>query len=187
MGLFDLFKKKKDDNMEPIDGIPPSTWLPTPPPVYDYDRTRQPSTTKAKQSEVIKKIENAKDMQTIAKVLVENNLISTPKDEQHNTFGDDLRHLTPEGELPWGWIAHNQSFVDRQEKRINNKWNVVVNSTSTADKLEAYRKYFETVNQVGEVCKKTGECHYKWFCEHIIGSVWYNNQLEKYERLKKKA
>ena len=136
---------------------------------------------------VINELENAEDLVTIAKILAENDLISTPKDEHHNTFGDDLRHLTPDGELPWGWVYHNKKFIEKQEARIEKQWSAVIDSKLTDDKLGAYRKYFNVVNAVGETCKKAGECHYKWFCECIIGSVWYNDQMEKYRRFQLEA
>lgn len=143
---------------------------------------------KKKQREaVLDELEHAEDLGTIAAILSDNNLISVPQDEYHNTFGDDLRHLTPDGELPWGWVHYYQDFTSQQERKIDNKWKTVYSAASTQEKLDAFRKYFDTVTKVGEVCRNTGECHYKWFCENIIGSQWYNDQLDQYEQLKHKA
>lgn len=132
---------------------------------------------------VINELENAEDFVTIAKILAENDLISTPKDEHHNTFGDDLRHLTPDGELPWGWVSYYKDFIKCQEAKIQKAWDKVYSCKSTTQKLDAFKKYFAAVSRIGDLCKKTGECHYKWFCECIIGSVWYNDQMKDYRQL----
>ena len=157
MGLFDLFKNKK-----------------------------QPEPKKEPQ-QVLKELEAAEDFGTIAKILAENNLISKPKDEFHNVFGEDIRHLSYDDNLPWGWEYYYKDFVEKQQKKIDAKWNAVYACRLTTDKLEAYKKYFDTISGIGTLCQKTGECHYKWFCEAILGSVWYNDHLEKYERLKIEA
>lgn len=135
----------------------------------------------------IDKLEQAEDLGTMATILSENDLISVPQDEYHNTFGDDLHHLTPDGELPFGWVRYYQDFTSQQEKKIDNKWKAVYSAASTQEKLDAFRRYFDTVTKVGEVCRNTGECHYKWFCENIIESQWYNDQLEQYKRLKQES
>lgn len=134
--------------------------------------------------DALAKIEQAEDLGTIATILSENDVISVPKDNRHNTFGDDLSHLDKDGELPFGWVYHYSQFVEQQEKKIDKKWEAVYAATSTQAKLNAFRNYFATVTKVGEECRNTGECHYKWFCENIIGSEWYNNHLKKYEQFK---
>lgn len=136
---------------------------------------------------VLDELDNAKDFYAIAKTLSENGIISQPEDNFHNSFGDDLRHLAEDGELPRGWVHHYQEFINSQEKTINNRWEAVYSAPSVQEKLDAYREYFNTVTKVGATCKETGECHYKWFCEAIIGSVWYNNHLKEYEKLKEDA
>lgn len=97
---------------------------------------------------------------------------------------EDQDHLTPEGELPWGWVHYYQQFTGQQEKKIDTKWKSVYSASTTREKLEAYEKYFGTVARVGAVCKKTGECHYKWFCEYILDSDWYKSQVVEYEKYK---
>lgn len=141
---------------------------------------------KRRKEAVLNELEKADDLGSIAKILAENDLIS-PTDDAHNSFGDDLNHLTESGDLPFGWVAYNSEFTERQEKRIDSKWNAVASASSASAKLSAFNEYFDTVSKVGKVCKRAGECHYKWFCEDIIDSRWYNDQLAKYERFKAEA
>lgn len=157
MGLFDFFLKKK------------------PAPCQEHPKSK---------AEVMNELEQADSLGSIATVLAENNIISKPIDENHNTFGEDLQHLTPDGELPFGWVYYYQQFIGQQEKKIDTKWKSVYSATKTQEKLEAYEKYFDTVARVGAVCKKTGECHYKWFCEYILDSDWYKTQVDDYEEFK---
>lgn len=147
-------------------------------------KKKQAQKTNQHTKDVVAKIEQAEDLGTIATILAENDVISVPKDNHHNTFGDDLSHLDKDGELPFGWVYHYSQFVEQQEKKIDKKWEAVYAATSTQAKLNAFRNYFATVTKVGEECRNTGECHYKWFCENIIGSEWYNNHLKKYEQFK---
>ena len=142
---------------------------------------------KKKPDAILSELGQAEDFGTIAKILSENNLITAPKDEHHNSFGDDLQHLTADGGLPWGWVSYYKKFTDQQEKKIDTKWKAVHTATSTQEKLDAFNRYFDTVAKVGVLCKKTGECHYKWFCENILESVWYSEQIDKYERFKAEA
>lgn len=147
-------------------------------------KKKQAQKASQRAKDAVAKIAQAEDLGTIATILAENDVISVPKDNHHNTFGDDLSHLDKDGELPFGWVYHYSQFVEQQEKKIDKKWEAVYAATSTQAKLNAFRSYFATVTKVGEECRNTGECHYKWFCENIIESEWYNNQLKKYEQLK---
>lgn len=37
------------------------------------------------------------------------------------------------------------------------------------------------------MCKESGDCHFKWFCENIIETQWYNKQFAEYRKLKQQA
>ncbi len=99
----------------------------------------------------------------------------------------DLNRLTPDGELPFGWVHHNNEFIKEQENIIYNQWDAVSKAKRTPNYLGEYQKYFAVINTVGEFCKHKGECHYKWFTENIIGSRWYNDQVSEYRKLRTKA
>jgi hypothetical protein len=136
---------------------------------------------------VLNELKQAEDFGAIAKILSDNGLISKPKDNFHNTLGEDLRHLTPDGELPFGWLVYYQDFTGEKGRKIADKWKAVRNAVLTQDKLDAYRDYFATIASVGEECKEAGECHYKWFCENFLESVSYNEEVKDYRRLKADA
>ena len=172
MWLLDLFRKKEDNRQT--------------------DKPKEVETPpleeqKVEVNSVLNELEKANNFGDIAKILVENDLISTPPDENHNTFGQDLGHLSKDGELPWGWLLYYKDFISQQEKKIDVKWNAVYSATTTLEKLDAYKSYFNTIDRIGRTCKKAGECHYKWFTENILGSVWYNQQVERYREFELEA
>lgn len=143
---------------------------------------------KKKQAEkALKELKKANDLGQIGNVLIKNGVISKPKDNNHNSLGERLDVLTPDGELPFGWVSYHKDFVKAQEDRINKAYEPIYTARKTADKLSYFKKYFEEVNSVGEYCKGKGETYYKWFVYHIIESTWYGEQVNDYKQLKADA
>lgn len=84
MGLLSkLFKKKNKDE------ISPSTRLPSPPTVTDYDRHTPKEETITVKPNTNKSLQNKNE--------------------------PDLSHLDKNGELPWGWIYANREFIAKVE------------------------------------------------------------------------
>lgn len=112
---------------------------------------------------------------------------TTLKPKGKNCVGERLDRLTADGDLPFGWVAHNKQFVDAQQNKINQQLAEVGDAKGNAAQLEAFRAYFNTVDEVGRYCKKKGPCHYRWFTYYIIESQWYNNTIRDFRNLQKKA
>ena len=160
MGLFDIFKKK---------------------------HTTRHVTNKNDAERVVSSSEKADDLGEIANILVSSEVISGKVEKGKNSFGEDLQRLTPNGELPFGWVAYYKDFVDEQNQKIDALWRDVYTATTTTKKIEAYRKYFDEISHIAVLCKESGECHFKWFCENIIETQWYNKQFAEYQELKQQA
>ena len=161
--------KKKKDTTE----IPPSTWLPTPPPVYDYERTRP---TK----EAIKTFQKTNDLGKMAKMLAENNVISAPKDDNHNTFGDSLDHLDSDGDLPFGWTTHKQEFINPLKTEFEHFRLNWVNSLNTNydNEYSALKSFLIYINDCQKLCDSKGECFSFWCSEYLVGQK-FKEGLEK--------
>lgn len=143
---------------------------------------------KKKQAEsALKELDEAKDLGEMCNVLLKNGIISTPKDNNHNCFGQRMDVLDKDGDLPFGWEAHNSTFAKTQREKIYSAYDPVLAAVKTTDKLACFKRYFEVVNEVGSVCKKAGATHYKWFTYHIIESEWYCGQVSQYKQLKEDA
>lgn len=156
MGILDLFKKKD------LDETPPSTWLPTPPPVYDYDRTRP-------KEDAMKRFQKTNDLKEMGQILAENGVISVPKDNNHNTLGQSLEHLDENGELPFGWAYHNKKFTDKIENEFSYflKCWTNVRGKDTLKEYTALKSLIVYIKDAEKLCKSKGECFSKWFSDCV--------------------
>ena len=103
-----------------------------------------------------------------------------------NSLGERLDRLTPEGELPFGWVSYNKDFIKQCESMLDNQLKNLYSAHSESEKITEYRKYFDVVNHIGEICKNKGECHYKWFEYYVISSPSYEELVKDYQKLKNK-
>ncbi len=90
---------------------------------------------------------------------------------------DDLEHLTPEGELPWGWHTHTKEFTSNTGDQYTHFLNMWLDAREKSPKelhsaLKSFVLYLEDVERL---CKSKGECFEFWFY-HILTSPDY---LEK--------
>lgn len=109
--------------------------------------------------------------------------VESPKERNTNVVLkpiEDLTHLTPEGELPWGWHYHNKAFIEK----INNDYtyflNMWLNSKKQEPKkqYEALKSFILYIEDVEKLCKSKGECFEFWFNE-ILTSPGYLEQRKE--------
>ena len=77
---------------------------------------------------------------------------------------DDLDHLTPEGDLPWGWHTANKAFTQKIEseyKYFLNKW-LDTKDRPDIDQYIALRVFVMYMHDVKVLCKEKGECFVYW-------------------------
>ena len=177
MGLFDLFKKK--GRPEPIDGIPPSTWLPTPPPVYDYDRSTQTKTNAPNSTKPIQKAKpktevkdedfNPFDMNSIISWYKRQNPNATEKDILNFVTklaepAKDQDHLTPEGDLPWGWHTVHKNDITPIESEYKKNWQTWFDSRlkSPNEQLLTLQLFVECMIKIKKLCEEKNECFVYW-------------------------
>lgn len=94
--------------------------------------------------------------------------------ERFNKPADDLDHLTPEGDLPWGWLAENKEFIDRVDSEYSyflHKW-IDAKNKSPKELYSALKSFILYLDDLQEVCKQKGECFEHWF-DRIIASSDY--------------
>ena len=174
MGFFDFLKKKKV-----INEIPPSTWLPTQPPVYDYDRSHPTE-------DALKRFQKTNDLKEMGRILAENGVISVPKDKYHNTLGQSLEHLDENGELPFGWAYHNKDFTDKIEKEFSyflNCW-TSVRGKDTFKEYGALRSLIMYIKDAEKLCKSKGECFSKWFFDCVANREYLEKRQADLDYIK---
>lgn len=80
------------------------------------------------------------------------------------TCDDDLEHLTPEGDLPWGWFNANKGFtepIDKEYRRLSEAYysarhEGAQKQYATLKPLLAYMK------DIKKLCIDKGECFEEW-------------------------
>lgn len=87
---------------------------------------------------------------------------------------DDLLHLTPEGELPWGWHSRNKEFTERTNKEYSHFLNTWLDSRTKSPKeqYEALKSFVLYLEDLEKLCISKGECFEFWFYE-VLTSKGY--------------
>lgn len=104
---------------------------------------------------------------------------------QTNSLGEDLTHLDADGELPWGWIAHNKEVVTWIERELD-AFRTIINSARTPnEKHGALKSYLLYLENGKKRFSEMGECEGKYFQEYIIDSQESITNRERFERLER--
>ena len=86
------------------------------------------------------------------------------KNTHTNSVGEDLDHLTPEGELPWGWLSRNTPICKLYEDQM-----VAIakslDSLKTDAKIIQLKKLIAIYYEYKEFCYSKNECYIKYFSD----------------------
>ena len=87
-----------------------------------------------------------------------------PKDKFHNSLGEDMRHLTSDGDLPWGWYTANADLTGRIETEYNYFFNAWYESRdkSPRETYAALKSFVLYMNDAKKLCHDMGECFEYW-------------------------
>lgn len=77
---------------------------------------------------------------------------------------DDLEHLTPEGELPWGWHTKYKSVLKQYEDQII-QTAVDLRRMSGTERIAQLEKLVSLYNEYKRFCYGKDECHAKYFSD----------------------
>lgn len=97
-----------------------------------------------------------------------------------NSFGECPDKLTPDGELPWGWVTKNKEFCDK----INSEYSYFLNmwceasNKSPKEQYPALKSFAMYLEDVQKLCKTKGECFEFWFRE-ILTAEGYIEKIKK--------
>lgn len=98
---------------------------------------------------------------------------------------DDLTHLTPEGDFPWGWHNQNKDFIEK----INNEYSYFLNNwlNSRGDEpkkeYEALKSFIVYLEDIEKLCAKKGECFEFWFSEILTTPDYIEKRKEELNNL----
>lgn len=97
-----------------------------------------------------------------------------------NSSGERLDRLTPDGELPWGWVARNAEFCNKINGEFSYFLNTWVQSRdkAPAEHYAALKSFVVYLEDIEKLCKSKGECFDFWFRE-ILTSKGYTEKRNK--------
>lgn len=107
-----------------------------------------------------------------------------PKTEV-NSFGERLDRLTEDGELPWGWVTHNNDFTGKIGKEYTyflNNW-LDSRNKSPKEQYSALKSFILYLEDAEKLCKAKGECFELWFCEYLITKDYIKKRKRELEAL----
>lgn len=105
-----------------------------------------------------------------------------------NSFGESLDKLTPEGELPWGWIAAHKEFTGRIEKESKSFLDAWMNlkDKSIQNQYAACKSYVLYLEDAKRLCASKGECYEKWFSDIVADQKYFNRCYKDLKALESK-
>jgi len=131
-----------------------------------------------------------KDTDTLGEIgykLAKSGVISVPKNDNHNTFGEPLDKLVS-GEIPWGWHAAKKDFYKPRDHKLADL-SVRASKTDNIDEeIKLLKEFVDYFEEYKNECKLMGECFEKHFYDMNIhdGSVngkpdyhWLNQNKER--------
>lgn len=103
-----------------------------------------------------------------------NEKTSTLKTSDNAVLPTDFKHLTKEGELPFGWVYRNREFTDKIQSEYSYFLNLWLDNRSKSPKeqYQALKTFVLYLEDVERLCKSKGECFEFWFYE-ILASKDY--------------
>lgn len=108
--------------------------------------------------------------------------------QQTNSFGEHWDRLTPDGELPFGWVTKNKDFCDK----INGEYSYFLNTWLDSRKMspkeqhQALKSFILYLEDVERLCKSKGECFEFWFREILTSEDYIDMRKKDLEKLQSK-
>ena len=133
-------------------------------------------------------LQNSDSLGEMAKILSENQLISMPRDNNHNTFGERLDKLDENGELPWGWHLANKDFIDQYDGKLYKLHRACHEKLTINEEIKRLKAFIDYYYLYKNKCLELGECFYKYFedmhmkCHNSTNSC-FDSVVPKEERL----
>ena len=103
-----------------------------------------------------------------------------------NYAGERMDRLDASGNLPFGWVVHNQKYVDMIEKDIQPFRDMICNANTDIEMYAALKSFLLFLQDGKEHYSKYGECVLKYFEEHICNSTEAEQRLKKFKELERK-
>ena len=101
-----------------------------------------------------------------------------------NFAGERLDRLTSDGNLPFGWVTYNKSFIKLVEDENDRDLKRVFSYEEPVKKCEALRMYLIGIEDKKKRYSRIGVCEGKYFEYYICESAQMENLKREYVHLK---
>ena len=108
------------------------------------------------------------------------------KKKRTNSVGENIDRLTPEGELPFGWMTYNKEII----KQMDDQWLVfrtaIDDAKDPVKKYAAMKSYIIFLADGRKHYTKINACAGKYFDEYYCDTPYSNNIFKQFRELEKK-
>lgn len=110
---------------------------------------------------------------------------ATVEKQQPQATKVEKERLTPEGELPWGWVTRNKEFCDRIQGEFLyflHTW-LEAKNKAPMERYSALKSFVVYLEDVEMLCKSKDECFEFWFREILTGKDYVEIRKKELEEL----
>lgn len=100
-----------------------------------------------------------------------------------NFAGESMDHLDKDGNLPFGWVVHNQKYVDMIESDMQPFRQAILDAKNDIEKWAALKSFVLYLKDGKKHYYQMGECVGKYFEEYICKSTEAKQRKEAFKRL----
>lgn len=136
MGLFDFFRKKKVATHQETPKVDDFNPLNIDS-VIGYVKVQKPDASAQEVANIITKL-------------------AEPEEDQE--------HLTPDGDLPWGWYTAHAEFTSKVDNEYNHYLDTWLKSrySNPTEEYQALKSFIQYMEDTQKLCASKGECYEYW-------------------------
>lgn len=108
------------------------------------------------------------------------------KKPKTNSVGEKLDRLTPEGELPFGWMAYNKDIITKMEDEQAVFLQAINDAASKSAYHAALKSYLLYLEDGKKHYSKINECAGKYFEEYICDCALSDSIRKWFEESERK-
>jgi len=103
-----------------------------------------------------------------------------------NSAGEPLDRLTPDGELPFGWMYYRKDVTEQIEAELSVFRADICNAKDLRQRHAALLSYMRYLEAGKKHYYQIGECEGKYFEEYVIDSEETKGNIRKLKQLEAK-
>lgn len=103
-----------------------------------------------------------------------------------NFAGERMDRLDADGNLPFGWVVHNQKYVDMIDRDMQPFRQAILDAKTDVEKWGALKSFLLYLQDGKKHYTEMGECVGKYFEEYICRSAEAEQRRKAYKEIERK-